>query len=289
MFQINTLYLYLYLLRKQNPFGPSNMELKTMKWIKLVLPFLYLVTACTNSIDKQKSDIVRINNEQHHHFIGMKEVCWTGTLNKRIPVFLHYTFQDKLLVGEITYLNTKEKKPIKVIGTIEEDTSYTLLQFEPNGNNTGIITGKPQAYSFDGTWFSPETQNEQQLSLIKKDTVLNVPDFRPDTANIYGNYHYQFSEYGYQGFLKINKLKNNHISFSIFSVTEHPERNIADVPTDTIPITGNSFRYKLPESDSCEFIVTFYNGFATVDYTKGNCNDQFGMNATIDGVFIKVN
>lgn len=243
------------------------------------------MAACSSKPDKP---IAKIVQEQSQQTKEKQVICWTGRINNNIPVFLQYTFQDKVIVGEITYLNTKDKKPIKIIGTIEEDTSYTLLEFTPDGNNTGIITGKPQDQSFQGSWFSPQTQNQRQLTLTKKDTVLHVPDLLPATAKIAGKYHYKFSEQGYQGSLQVNKLEDNSIAFSIFSVTEAPQRNIAQVSTDTVTMSNNSFSYLIPESDSCEFKVTFYQGFATVDYTKGYCQDQFGLNATIDGVFIKV-
>ena len=104
---------------------------------------------------------------------------------------------------------------------------------------------------------------------------------------IFGRYHYQYTEEGYIGDLEISRIGNDKAAFSLFSVTGAPARNIADVPTDTIPFKGNSFVYTIPESDSCSFKVSFYKGFAVVVYTNGYCSGQFGMNATVDGIFIK--
>lgn len=171
---------------------------------------------------------------------------------------------------------------------MEEDKSYRLLEFEPNGNVSGIITGNPETQSFNGSWFSPKTRKELDLTLLKKDTSLAETDIRPDMNNIYGDYHYQYTEEGNQGGCKIEKVGDNKIAFSVFSVTGAPARNIADVPRDTIPLTASSFIYKIPGTDSCEFKVTFYKDFLTVDYTKGYCDGQFGMNATIDGIFLKI-
>src|SRR4051794_17348138 len=58
-----------------------------------------------------------------------KEICWTGTFNGRFPVFIHYQLQSNVIVGEITYLNTKEKLPTRLLGTVEEDKHYRLLEF----------------------------------------------------------------------------------------------------------------------------------------------------------------
>lgn len=126
------------------------------------------------------------------------------------------------------------------------------------------------------------------MHLTGKDTALTATDLLADEEDRYGLYHYQYSEEGSQGSLQVEKLGKDKIAFSIFSVTSAPARNIADVQKDTVSLTGNSFVYTIPGSDSCAFKVSFYKGFVQVNYTKGYCSGQFGMNATVDGVFVKV-
>ena len=138
-------------------------------------------------------------------------------------------------------------------------------------------------------WVSPcGTQEEEfQLKLLQKDTILETTNFQADLNNIYGNYYYSYNEEGYQGNVSISKLANNKIAFDIFSVTGAPGRNMAEVPLDSIQLNGNSFVYKIPESDSCEFKVNFFKDFLMLEYTRGNCDGQFGWNATIEGIFLK--
>jgi hypothetical protein len=76
------------------------------------------------------------------------EICWTGTLNGKTPIFIHYQLDNNLIIGEITYLNTEDKLPIRLLGTIEENKSYRLLEFDKTGNITGVIEGKPTEKSF---------------------------------------------------------------------------------------------------------------------------------------------
>ena len=219
-----------------------------------------------------------------------KDICWAGTLNSKIPVFIHYQLDDKLIIGEITYLKTKDKLPIKLLGTIEEDKNYRLLEFDNKGNITGVIEGKPTAKNFTGVWTSPQTKHEMPLQLSLKDTSINSPEIQPGEAGIFGNYHYQYGEMGYSGNLEINKVVNNKIDFNIISLTNADRGpNIAEVEKDTIEMTGTHFIYKIPGSDSCEFRVTFYKGFLYINYTKGYCENQFGSGATIDGIYLKTN
>ena len=217
-----------------------------------------------------------------------KEICWAGTLNEKTSVFIHYQLDSNLIVGEITYLNTKDKQPITLLGTIEDDKSYRLLEFDKTGNITGVIEGKPADKSFDGLWVSPKTSKQLSMKLSLKDTLINSPDIKADESQIFGNYHYQFGDKGYNGDFDINKIAGNKIDFNILSLTNIEKGpNIAEVEKDTITMTGNSFIYKIPESDNCEFKTTFYKDFVFICYTKGYCSGQFGLNATIDCIYLK--
>jgi len=216
------------------------------------------------------------------------EICWIGALNGRTPVFIHYQLDSNLIIGEITYLSTKDKLPITLLGTIEDDKSYRLLEFDKTGNITGIIEGTPTEKNFNGIWVSPKTKRELTMTLSPKDTLISNPNIKPDESQIFGKYHYQYGEDGYNGDFDISKIENNKIDFNILSST-NVERgpNIAEVEKDTIAMTGNSFIYKIPDSDSCEFKVTFYKGFVYINYTRGYCESQFGLNASIDGIYLK--
>jgi len=220
--------------------------------------------------------------------MSSKEICWKGTLNGKTPVFIHYQLDSNLIVGEITYLTTEDKLPIRLLGTIEDDKSYRLLEFDKSGNITGIIEGTPKENEFNGSWFSPRTKKELEMKLLPKDTLISRPSIKPDPNSIFGEYHYQYGENGYNGDIEFNKVSDGKAAFNILSLT-NVERgpNIAEVEKDTIAFSGNKFIYKIPDSDVCEFKVTFYNGFAYIYYTKGYCESQFGLNATIDGIYLK--
>ena len=257
-----------------------------MKYWTYIL--LLTIISCNNQQVKVSSSDTSVFAKPTVLTDTKNEICWTGTLNGKTPIFIHYQLDSNLVIGEITYLNTKDKQPIKLLGTIEDDKSYRLLEFDATGNITGIIEGKPTNKSFNGLWFSPKTKKELAMTLSQKDTLIVSPNLKPDETQTFGNYHYQYGENGYNGDFDIDKVGNNKIAFNILSLT-NIERgpNIAEVEKDTITMTGNSFIYKIPDSDSCEFKVTFYKAFVYINYTKGFCTSQFGLNATIDGIYLK--
>lgn len=126
------------------------------------------------------------------------------------------------------------------------------------------------------------------MKLLPKDTLLSSLSIRPDLNQTFGDYHYQYGENGYSGDFEFHKVSDGKVAFHILSLTD-VERgpNIAEVEQDTIAFSGDRFIYKIPESENCEFGVTFYKDFAYVSYIKGYCQSQFGLNATIDGIYLK--
>ena len=255
-----------------------------MKYI-FCLIIIFLIS-CNSKNKEHNISVDKKNNSSKVVIKKEKNICWIGTLNSRIPIFLHYQIIDNLISGEITYLNTKERKPIKVKGTFE-NKHLRILEFEKNGNITGVISGIPNNENFNGSWFSPKTKKELSLELVKSDSIIYSKNIDTKIDNVYGEYHYQYSETGYQGDVTLTKIDNQNASFNIFSVTAAPSRNIADMETDTIKLNKTEFVYNLPESDGCEVKVQFFKDFVYINYTKGYCLGQFGHNATIDGIFIK--
>lgn len=249
------------------------------------LTIIFLIS-CNNKKEENNTPADKEINSPEVIKEKEKNICWTGTLNSKIPIFLHYQIVDDLIIGEITYLNTEERKPITIIGTFENE-NIRILEFENNGNITGVISGIPNNKNFKGSWFSPKTKKELSLELIKSDSIIYSKHVNTEIDNIYGEYHYQYSESGYQGDVTLTKIDNQNASLNIFSVTGAPSRNMADMETDTIKLDKTKFIYNLPDSDDCEIKVQFYKDFLYINYTKGYCEGQFGHNATIEGIFIK--
>jgi hypothetical protein len=250
---------------------------------------LLTIFSCKNQQQKVDSSDTTLSVKPTTLRDTKTEICWTGTLNVNTPIFVHYQLDSNLVIGEIIYLNTKDKLPIRLLGTIEKDKNYRLLEFDKTGNITGVITGVPTDKVFKGSWFSPKSNKELAMVLSIADTVIPAADIKPIHNQIFGNYHYQYGENGFNGDFEINRVSHDKVDFNILSLT-NVERgpNIAEVEKDTILMKGNSFVYQIPYSDSCEFKTTFYKDFLYINYTKGYCNGHFGLNASIDGIYLKL-
>lgn len=181
------------------------------------------IISCTNQQQKaNQSDTFDSNpttTETYNEYHNSKQICWTGTLGDKIPVFIQYQLDNYLIIGEITFSKTKDKSPTRLLGTIEENENYRLLLFDKTGNITDIITGLPTSENFNGTWSLFKEDKEYSFTLLLADTSITSPDIRPIDNQIFGNYHYQYGEDGYNGDFEINKIDNNKVEFNIFSTT----------------------------------------------------------------------
>lgn len=264
-----------------------------MKNSIIFIAILAILSACTNQQQKANQpdtlDSIPITTESDSKSGNAKQICWTGTLSAKTPIFIHYQLVDNLIIGELTFLNTKDKLPVKLIGTIQENLNYDLLLFDETGYITDVLNGLPTSESFNGRWHSLKKDKEYSFTLSLADTSITSPDIKAVDNKIFGKYHYQYGEDGYNGDFEINKFDNNMVEFYIHSETNRERGpNMADVEKDTIAMQGDSFVYLIPHTD-CEFKATFYKDFVYINYTKGSGWGVFGMNATIEGIYLKTN
>lgn len=216
------------------------------------------------------------------------DICWNGFINKKIPIFIHYAIQDDLIIGEILYLNTKEKKPIKLIGTIQDENSYRLLEFDKKGNITGIIIATPNSTELKGIWVSPKTNKEMPLIVKKDGKAVVSSDYKPIMNNIYGDYHYSYGDFLWNGDFSIEKDKAKNQFFDLISLGKGESPSIAQIERCKIKFNGNSFVYKMPNSENCKLKITFFKDFVYVKDLGGDCTGEFGMGAYADGIYLKV-
>jgi len=253
--------------------------------------FLLFVCSCAGNVSKNESTSTQLKEDRidlDTLVIGEKQqIAWTGMVDKSIPVLLHYQMFDSLLVGELVYLGNTKRNPVTIIGELDELNEHRVLEFDRNGNISGIISGIPKENNWLGTWFSPKTRNEYSLDLKRIDTLINLPSQAVAAADITGHYYYQYGRKGQKGVLKVRRLPEDKLEFSILSLTDEPARNIALIDTDTVICKGTSFAYSVPFTDDCQVKVQFYKEFAHIRYTKSDCMGAFGHNASLEGIFYK--
>lgn len=216
------------------------------------------------------------------------DICWDGFIDNKIPIFIHYSIEDEVIIGEITYLNTKEKKPIKLIGTYNNKNSYRLLEFDKKGNITGVIMVIPNSSELKGTWVSTKTHKEMPLLAKKSKKVIISTDNNPNLNKIFGDYHYSYGNLLWNGDLSIEKDSAKNIFFELISLGKGEAPSIAQVKRSRIKLNRNSFIYKMPDSQNCRLKIIFFKDFVFVKNLGGDCSSEFGMGAYPEGIYLKI-
>ena len=259
------------------------------------VPLILLLTACTSqsttttvATDTPPPANPMPAKPAQEAETGILTYCWRGNLEGNIPVQLQYQVEGDVATGSIQYLATKNKSAIPLIGSVENG-EFRLLEFEKNGNITGIISGKREGQTFVGDWFSPTTRKTRKMELPAVDTTLPTKSTAALPADLGGSYSYAYGAEGPQGTLTLKPLAGGKALLEISAVTGAPAFNIADIGVDTVELeAGDRIVYRFPDSPECSFQVRLYKGFAVVNYlTDAGCTSQFGHNATVEGTFLK--
>ena len=93
-------------------------------------------------------------NAAAHDAKKMEHYDWQGEIGGRIPVAVWFETRDGLIAGEIVYTRTKEKKPIRLLGTVSQG-QLRMQEMLPDGLVTGRITGTIKDGVFEGDWVAP--------------------------------------------------------------------------------------------------------------------------------------
>ncbi|KIO75463.1 hypothetical protein TH53_20530 [Pedobacter lusitanus] len=229
---------------------------------------------------------IGVCHAQEKKIAAPKAYSLVGTIDKKIPVSLDFTVSKNMILGNIRYLNTKAKLPIRIIGYVNTGGDYIMEEYGKDGTIGAVINVKWKAGKLSGAWNPIGKKASYVIHLMLKDGEARQETFLPVT--LAGTYTYQYGEKGYQGSIEIKKDKNNTYTYEIGSVTSDPARNQADASGTGIIIKDNAFVIDI--NKSCKFDVTFYNGFliiSSLDKT-GASNCEFGFNATLEGTYLKV-
>jgi hypothetical protein len=207
---------------------------------------------------------------------------WTGTIGKATNVSFWFAERDSVVVGAITY--KRSGKPIALRGFHTQDTEYRLMEFGTDGAITGVLTGTAKGNGFTGEWFSPKTRRSHPLQLkLQQAAVPRKPVVLP-AKSVSGTYAYSYSEDGPQGLLSVRQINDSAV-IEFNNITAGPAYNQATIEPVTVALQNNGLIYTIQEG--CVIRIRFYNDVAVVDYVADASDCLFGMNATVDGIYLK--
>ncbi len=249
-------------------------------------PIIRRISKGTSSANSEKQ-------KEKNQEIPMDEraFTWKGMIKGSIPVFIHFTEKDSVLSGEITYLNTKTKKPIRILGEILPNNFYHILEFDNDALITGIMSLTKKGKELTGTWFVSGNEDSFKMKMVRSDSVVRKQDLSVKHLDVFGTYSYNYTKNeGNTGYFTVKKKSSSLSRFEILGVHSAPGYNIASIEETDIsfPTGATDFKFLVPEDKECDFQVKFYKDFAVVRYINGYCTGYFGHNASVEGIFMKL-
>ncbi|MDL2216646.1 hypothetical protein LJB81_02790 [Desulfovibrio sp. OttesenSCG-928-M14] len=223
--------------------------------------------------------------------------AWQGAINDKIPVSIWCEIRDGLIVGELVYTNTKEKKPIRLLGTVEADGELRMQEMLPDGLISGLIGGKITQGSFEGAWSAPgklvtKGNNHEYIEgksyhlRLSNATLPHTPfHWEHDPNALAGKYAYSYGKDMNYGVIALVRAEGQKMNCSIDSSSSAPSYNMAQT-SFTTGAAGDRILYE--EDASCAFEILLFNGFLVTRYLEGKtCDGWFGRGTTVEGIFVK--
>lgn len=229
---------------------------------------------------------------------------WQGNINNNIPVTVWFEVRDGIIAGEITYTKTGANKPIRLLGQVG-NSGWAMQEILPDGQVTGIITGKINGDVFEGHWMGPGTVKKKgswhervdgktfPIRLTQISAPAKTVNWNCDPASLEGEYLYTYGIDNRKGVLSVSEAKGGSVEFNIDAHIGAPSFNLAQFPWGDPDIKnahgalrGNRIVQEV--DDTCAFEVLFFSDFAAVRYLDGKyCSGRFGAGASISGEFLK--
>jgi hypothetical protein len=220
---------------------------------------------------------------------GQSHSTYTGKIGGKIEASLDLFRTEQILRGTITY--KKSGKPIMVLGTRGEGNTFFLREYLPDGLITGVMSGEMKDDEISGTWFG--TGKGQELKLEMALTNLEAETAWPyaSSGSVVGEYGYHYpavstGDPGANGGLRIKKSGDQYI-FSIECMNGPPGYHMAVVEDVKGTLEGDEINFTIPDFD-CQFVIRFFEGYATVEPIELSVDCGFGMGASIEGEYVKL-
>ena len=148
-----------------------------------------------------------------------------------------------------------------------------------------MMSGKIENGQLNGTWYAAAGERNYPMA-VKASAQKPTPEEWPAaTRTVAGEYSYSFPEEGGSGSLTV-KQSGDDITFDAISVNGAPGYHIATIEDGKGTIVDHTVHYSM-NGGECEFNIRFYKDFAYIQFVGENYECDFGMGASIEGIFVR--
>lgn len=227
---------------------------------------------------------------------------YDAKLDGRIPVIIALQQNNgDIVAGYIYYPNAKNPAPIMVIGNVMQypfdEADYHLNEYQSDGTITGTILIQREEGMLKGTWTNPQTQKEMTLTDLTVSQQqpewflesLLTPEDPGDIGHeyVFNQWSPKYSE-NMGGNICFRAAGKNKVHFECTNAYNNIAEGKSEAGRPAV-LDGNEFEYRDVNECGYAFRATFFTRFVVLQTISGEASTRcFGMNASFDGVYIKV-
>lgn len=206
-----------------------------------------------------------------------------GKLDDKIEVEFYLQRHEDLLAGTITYKSSGI--PIRIFGNYRDDQNFFIREYAKGTEVSGMMSGTIKDGKIEGSWYPPSGDKERKLKAIATSKASKGLTWKNAEQNVAGEYSYEFPNEGGSGSLTVEQ-SGDKITFDAISVNGAPGYHIATIEEGAGKLVDHKVHYSMNDGE-CEFYIRFYRDFAYIEFVEDKYACDFGMGASIEGIFVK--
>ena len=226
----------------------------------------------------------------------VRKVAFQGTLNGKTAVRLAFEVNaDGIAAGEIYYPKAKHPAPILVVGSKNQDGSYSLTEYTNQGEITGEMRVAVEGGRMTGEWTNPRTEkyltftNMKSIAFPKSCGGKLIPE---DPGKIGHEYSYTFYHSGMEammgGHVSFRAAGKNRVHFHVSNVPGNIAEGKSEEGRPAV-LHGNQFIYEEVNECGYGFKALFFPKFVVLStVTDWETTSCFGAHTAFDAVYVKV-
>ncbi len=238
-----------------------------------------------NQMKDEQSSIPTTDSEVqvNYPYVALKTIGGNHTTE------MEFEIRGDLVAGQLFYNGNRIR--ILVLGKKVQNTFY-LKEYDKYGNIVGNITltSNDQLTKWSGEWSSADYENPIKMKCSIRGIDEKIKFFHPlNTANLSGTWGYKQGKNQGKGEMQVYK-SNEIYKVNFSNLGSSPSNHIAAIEEATVS-NPNPNRLIYDENDdefmNCKFEIVFYHNFAVVSFLDDRYECGFGMQATVEGFYIK--
>jgi hypothetical protein len=246
-----------------------------------ILTTALIYSSCGSSENKNAETTEQTTSNNTPTTVPDFTKSFEGTINGKYGIIMTLTKNANNLNGTYTYKS--QGTPIKISGTIDDNSNLTINEFNDKGNMTGIFKGQLSSNNIIGQWTKPDGSKTMPFSISEsQNSETTIAKTESNNSDDYSNWTGTYVD-EFKRTLKITgPASDGAVKFEL--TPQNSASCAEDVWTGTAYLTNSAVANYTEEGSECHFNFTFNPG--QIEVHEYDCGHGASC-GTFDGFYTK--